>query len=375
MVNPLLETRASVEIENDAFRTEYTPRVNPNALRKDIESYLGEYRFRVEQYGYELLFTPSSDGKIHLTDIDDKEPMIIKAQRAIGRRIKEGKNITREEAELQGLINLESQLYQANEGNEIIWISPPGLKSEGYGNYGFIYIGKINRVDGSGQEKHLSMSAIRVENPTMQQFNSALTILTGKKVTFAQPEEFLASPEVVSGFLGNYKKILAYIFNLQPDGKNNSLFKKIIPLLSPYVQEFIDYVKQGVPKEFLFQAFQTVELLALDLIKEFSEKANPQLYFINRDSPLSFAITNYHDRTPPPVAGSCGSTKSSTNEITSANIFNKSSSFSVLFSKEDDSNLFVCPKCGFATAERVGNQCPGCKITKEEAVEQGYVTC
>jgi len=36
---------------------------------------------------------------------------------------------------------------------------------------------------------------------------------------------------------------------------------------------------------------------------------------------------------------------------------------------------FVCPKCKYETTEPVGNQCPSCKITKDEAVKEGYVTC
>lgn len=375
MVTSLLETGNLVSVENVAFRQEYTPKVNPSALRKDIESYLGEYRFQVQKYKYDLLFG-FSNGEQHLLDIDDNVPLLSKAARAIKRRREEGKNTFREEAELQGLKTLESQIQNSDIGDEIIWISPPGAKSDGYGNYGFIYLGKVDQVDDLGSEKHLSMSALRVGSPTLQQFNSALTILTGRDVAFGKAEEFLASPVVVSKFWERPDSILSYIFNLQPDNNNDTLFKKIIPFLSPYIQEFINYVKQGVPKAILFQAFQAIELLTLDLIKEYSNTNSPQVYFIDGNAPLTFAMTHYQGQTPPQVAGSCGSTGNSSNGLTSSNIFNKYSSLDKLFStNKDDKEPFVCPKCGFKTTESVGNQCPSCRITKEEAVEQGYVTC
>ncbi len=34
-------------------------------------------------------------------------------------------------------------------------------------------------------------------------------------------------------------------------------------------------------------------------------------------------------------------------------------------SRQNESNMFTCPKCGYATESSVGNMCPGCNITKE----------
>ena len=376
MPTNLLENRVNIAVGTDAFRQEYSPKVNSNALRKDIESYLGEYRFDVQEYQYELLFGTSTKGEIHLIDVDDREPMVDKATRALERRVDEGKNINREEAELQGLLNLERQLQRANLGDKIIWMSPPGPTSDCCGDYGYIFTGVVDLTDPYNQEKHLSMTAIRVESPTLAQFNSALIILTGQVIEFEKAEEFLASPFVIPGFWENSEHVVSYIFNLKPNGKNDSLYSKIIPLLSPYINEFIDYVKQGAPKEFLFWAFQTVELLALDLIEEYSRVNSLQPFFVDRDVPLTYAMTNYQGQVPPRVAGSCGSTGNSSGGLTSSNIFNNYSSLAELFStSKDGKEPFVCPKCGFETTGSVGNQCPSCKLTKDQAVIQGYVTC
>lgn len=366
MVFSLTETSTSSYIQNDAFRQEYSPKVNTDALKKDIESYLGEYRFKLQEYQYELLYGTTYGGELRLLGIDDNEPMTDKAQRAITRRIKENKNTDREEAEFRGLLNLEQQLAMATINDILVWMSPPGLKSEGYGDYGFVFIGKIDKVYPYG-EKHLAMSAIRVESPALKQFNAAYALFTGKNTAFSKAEKFLASPEIISDSPINYKKILSYIFNFQPDNKNSCLFQKIIPLLNPYILEFIEFVRQGQPKKILFQAFQTIELLALDLIKEYSLEKNPQLYFIDRDFPLTYAMIRYQNQTPPPIGGSCGNTDTT-------NIFNKYSTLSDLFS-EDDKEPFICPKCGYETTKPVGSQCPNCHLTKEEAANQGYNTC
>lgn len=50
------------------------------------------------------------------------------------------------------------------------------------------------------------------------------------------------------------------------------------------------------------------------------------------------------------------------------NIFNKNLS-------KDEKELFVCPKCNQKADGPVGNQCPHCGLTKEQAVKDGYSTC
>jgi len=66
---------------------------------------------------------------------------------------------------------------------DAIWIgSLPGRPEDGFGKYAFIYLGKVLRTiqTQKGVEKEIAMSAIRVENPTLESFNQAYADLAGQ---------------------------------------------------------------------------------------------------------------------------------------------------------------------------------------------------
>ncbi|MBI4226403.1 hypothetical protein HY612_04805 [Candidatus Roizmanbacteria bacterium] len=346
-----------VPLGYDAFRPEYTPKVNPNSLRKDIESYLGEYRFQVQKYEYELLFGVAEDGEIHLLPIDDREPMVAKAQRAIERRLAEGKNIDREEAELKGLMELDRRLKNAGVGDKVIWMSPPGPELDGYGDYGFVFLGTVDQINPYTREKHLSMTAVRVEQPTIDQFNSALTFLTGHEVKIDKAENFLADPIVATNFWDEPENVLVYSFNLTTINHSDALFKEIVPLLKPQIDEFINLVSQGQPKALLLKAIQAIEMYALDLKHKLLE-AELTTSLQPTGVSLQQMIIHYQDRTPPVVAGSCGSTVSSSSGIQTSNILNKFSTLNDLFSSGGNHEENSCGQCG---KENDGHyHCPNC---------------
>ncbi len=319
----------------EAFRTEYAPKVNTEALKKDLQSYLGEYRFQVQKYDYELSYSLSADGKKHLKDVDDKEAMVVKAERAIDRRVNENKDSTREIAEKKGLESLDRQLHNAQFGDQIIWISPPGLKSEGYGSYAFVFIGTIDQIDQYTQDKHISMTALRVEQPQIANFNLIMSFVTGDQIQFIRPEQFLATPKVVPYFNQDIKDVVVDMLNLQPS-ENDKLYQKIMPALSHSINEFTEYVKEGKSKDFLFKALQSIEMYALDLIEQYKSAPQSQLLHSQNQIPLGFIMNHYKDKKPTPVAGSCGNANSSSSESSSSNIFNKYSTLSEIFSNNED---------------------------------------
>lgn len=352
------------KIGSDAFRIEYKPNISENVLFDDVVSYLGEYRFNLQKYSYNLTF---EDGK--LRDPHRAESMESLAQRAIERKFWEGKPSKREKAEKEGFVNLDTQLNLAKDGDSVVWASPPGPKEEGYGDYGFIFIGKISTQN--REEKKISMTAIRVENPSISQFNKALHLITGEKTENKTAEEFLRAPKVLNENLeeGYIDAILGISFEFKPKKEEKEKFMKIIQKIKPLLKDFVNLVRFGAGDEKI-RAFNAIENYALKLKKDY-ENSTQGIIHVRRENDLRIRdIVGDFGHKPPVVGGSCGSTNSK-DRLTSSNLFTSLSSLNSL----TDQEWFHCPKCDYQADGPVGNQCPGCGLTKEAYAKETGISC
>ena len=352
-------------IGSDAFRIEYKPDIPENVLIDDVVSYLGEYRFNLQKYSYTFKF---KDGK--LRDPHRGESMEDVTQRAIRRHIQEGKSFLRETAEQKGFINLDNQLGSAKQGDTLIWASPPGPKEDGYGDYGFIFIGNVDIQDESG--KTIRMTAVRVESPKIEQFNKTMRLLTGEKTDYKSAEEFLANPKILSGHLGEdyVDALLGMSFSFKRDYEEQEEFAKIIHSINPLIKDFMSVVRWGTSVEKV-KAFNALENYFLKLKKDYQNSARGEIIYVRALKNIKIKdIVGDFGHKPPVTVGSCGSTKS--NELTSSNMFSKGSFLNSLFGNEE---RFTCPKCGYGTTEPVGNECPNCHITKEQYANESGISC
>jgi hypothetical protein len=345
---------------SDVFKTEYKPDISGNILRDDLISYLGEYRFGLQKYQYNLIF---KDGK--LRDPHRGEPMEAQSQRAIEDKFWRGKSVVREKAEKEGFAKLDYQLNLAKDSQTIVWASPPGLKEEGYGDYGFIFVGKINEQN--SREKKINMTAIRVENPTISQFNKAMYLITGEKFENKIPEEFLKNPKVLQENLqeGYVDAILGMSFEYKPKKEEKEKFMQIIQKINPLIRDFIDSDRS-------VKALNVIENYFLKLKKD-SESEGGNVIYSRRENDLRIKdIVGDFGHKPPAVGGSCGSTNSK-NNLASSNLLNRG--LNLLNNLTEDQEWFTCPKCSYKADGPVGNQCPGCGLTKEEYAQESGVTC
>lgn len=274
-------------VDSDAFRIEYSPQVNERVLRKDVESYLGEYLFKLSQDTYHLMY---SGGQLMAPY--DNESMIEKGMRAVQSRKNEGRNTSREEAELKGLFLLEKQLENARMGHAVLWASPPGPKEEGYGDYGLIFMGQVQET-GEGDKKRINMTTYRVEKPKLGQFNEFIEALTGNSPYFETPEEFLASPQVIE--VGNKavaELMLNRIFRFTNDKMRETSYIKTLHKLSPHIDRFTSMIRAGESKDQLIEIFNSIQNYALDQTASYD---------------ISFEdMRKTYNYEPPKVAGSCG---------------------------------------------------------------------
>lgn len=323
-----------------AFNLEYGERVSPLEIRDDLVSYLCEYRLKIQkwQYAYTLREQPN----LKICDCRSHEPMTDKVKRAIQKRKCLREPVRREEAELEGFLSLEDQLAKTGEDPTILWASPPGPKSEGYGDYGFIYFGKIDR-----DKKSLAMTAIRVENPTLEAFNRTLTDLLGEKVDFRTAEDFLSQPFVLDRDIDEQtlNRVLMGNFWFVQNKDKESMFRKITGRMDSMVNDFVDMIRRGI-KEGRVRAFNALENYALKLKAEYENFPWEQISY-DRNKKLGEIVADFSHQ-PPVVGGSCGSSSSENGLLKSNNILSLGLSLEGLFLEEDEfgERTFECPSCG-----------------------------
>jgi hypothetical protein len=361
-----------------AFTVEYEDGATDAELRDNLLSYLGEYRLQVQKFDYELDYFADSPFDLgEVRDPNEGESMQKKAQRSIEERVRKGEPIHRETAEYQAFTFLNAQLANAKDGDMLLWASPPGPKEEGYGDYGFLFQGTVKEagvVNGSMRKK-LAMTAIRVDDPTVLQYNQAMSDLTGVQWSINNVDDFLASPVVVDS-IPEYAvdHILQKNFYFQLNEDEREMVPKILSQLDVAVNDCIAVFRTGTKAEKL-RALYTLENYALEL-KAAWQRGDMEAFSNARDeSPRLVEIMSLYGHEPPKVAGSCGSTTS--NPLT----FGHQALLKELGvgSLEDllNNRLFTCPnpKCQYMTDKMIGSSCPGCGLTKQQFAKQGGEVC
>ncbi len=347
----------------NAFSIEDERSAKRSVISKDIESYLGEYRFELSVYEYKLALNNYGE----ICSVFDNEPMRTKGERAIKKRKKQGVSVNREMADLKGMMSLEDQLKERENGNSILWISPPGPGSQGYGDYGFIYAGKR-------YEDTIFMTAIRIEHPTIEQFNHAYSQITGKSVRYQSAEDFIANPIVLptdpKQFETHLDNVLQDIFTFENVQENVNAFNNAMPILKPLINHFVDMVEQGKSEQELKVILNAIENYAIELKDRALNKPYELYQEVEKKPDFKQIIYQYGYKKPAPVAGSCGSTSSDkSSTLKSNNVFDLFSSLKDLFSEKKE-RKFICPNCKAELTPPVGNECPECGMTKKKWAEQ-----
>lgn len=353
-------------VESAAFRTELLRHVPEREIRDELKSYLAEYRFQLPKYTYDLVYFDN-----HLRDIYGNESMLEKAARSIDQRQSNWKNASRETAEYQGIQYLDSVLQGASLGDRVIWGSPPGATIDGYGPYGFFFSGIVDDV--RGNNKHISMTALRINETSISAYNKAMESILGQSVQFNTPEEFLAQPFILQNTSVDPEISLNNM--TAPKKIDDRQFEFAMGAIDPLVKQFILEIKSGAPTDRLKQLFYAIENISIELNTS-SGLAGIYTLSYSLHQNLELIVQQHGMFKPPIVGGSCGSSggTDSLETLLNTNLMNKLTN-NVLVTILGETDGFECPRCHFKTKKSIGNQCPSCKITKDEAVSQGFVTC
>lgn len=343
--------------DSEAFNlSEYNRHIPKNAIRKDLLSYLGEYRFGISESKYKLYY---SDG--HIRDADRNEPMIYMANRALKKRILHHKPTHREEAEYEGITRLDRYLQDAQVGDVVIWGSPPGPKDENYGDYGFVYGGVVIRSD--ADEKDINMTAFRIERSDTESYKQIISDTVGSPVYLQNADDFLAHPLVIRREARTLESVLLERFGSHRE--NDRKFRFSMQILEPLIKEFIDVVKLGLPREELKNIFYSIENLALQI----KEDVLPMDYTsliqaLHTDS--EGLIAQFGSYRAPFAKGSCGGTDEKKTNILDPDNFIKK-----LLGENEDSDQygnreFDCPVCHHIHRRDKGKIMEFCPDTTDE---------
>ena len=362
-------------VGSKAFNLEYLPPMSSDkSLRTDIISYLGEYRFKIPKFEYSLYLVNGEKGNF-IADSQGNS-MEDAADRAIAERTMRGDPVHREIHERRGLANLKNTLLSAKKNDGIVWGSPPGPKNEGYGNYGFVYSGKVGGevavTTKTGQRitaTELKLNAIRVEDPTIDGYNKVFSRIINKNVQYATADEYLSSPFFSKEDMSEegLDEILREEFAFTPSEDVQRRFQEAIDIMAPLIDRVVGAIQNNRPNSEKIELFYALENYAIAL-KEGSVKIEPGLnYSLGQD--VDTVVANFGRFKPPVATGSCGSTGS----IVSNRLFGTLSVLGGIFESNDDA--FECPKCSYTTTSPVGDQCPSCRLTKEQFMEEGGIAC
>ncbi len=367
----LLQFRPRETVGSVAFDIENERVYGDQQMRDDTISYLDEYRLRVQKYDYEYRFSFVEGEGYKVRDIYNGEAMSQITKRTLAERQAKGLSIHRELAEDVGAESLDEQLAYAQEGDRIFWLSPPGPKNEGYGDYGLVFEGRV-------VGERIFMTALRVENPTIAQCNRAFLELTGDNVGYIDPEGFLANPKVVGNRVVDTDSVLQRNFSFVVDQKEALVNKQVFTEMEPMFDEFVEVIKSGSREERI-TAFYALENYALEvkqrLIRKQESQGEENIVYMSdyREYRYLTDILPLYGYKPPVVGGSCGSTGE---ETKSSNILidNYKDLMKAIFgdlkemfgTDDDESYSFdkkgVCVDCKNEGMLGPCNLCQGCDI-------------
>lgn len=345
-------------VGSKAFNIEQLPGVTDEDFRQQIVSYLCEYRLSIPEFSYDLFYTRDAQGAFGLSDKEGGELLRYKAQRAVLERQMRSDPIHRELAEEYALSKLDRDLAMAREGDSVVWISPPGSKDEGYGDYGFVFHGTVD-----GQSR-LGMKAVRIDGQTVEDANAFISDVLGEKVEKKDADEFLAEPFVLPFSLHPtllHAKLREH-FGFTASKEDQEIAGKVIEDLREPINDFVA-MRSSVSAEQKIKALYSLENYALERKEYYKERKDhlerviyPAVERERRPNLAGLLLTHSHE--PPKAAGSCGSTGSTS--IMSNNPLSFMSSLASMLGEVNTETGGLDEACKCMNKSDNHYHCPGC---------------
>ncbi len=294
----------------EGLAREQTLQVRENDIRENLVRYIGEYRLGVkfDEFFYSVGVDKAS-GEQFIATNEGMRASIIYRKAIIDRELK-GLPVRRETAECLGFEKFEKGMLESPVGTIAIWVSPPGKKEEGYGDYSFTFLGQSYEDNG---EKKIRMIPYR-NTYCNEEHRNYLSAITGKDVALTTDSEFLATPFFIeqSEELRTPEDVLKKIG--EKEKFDNAWYEKFTEAAWPLIQGFLYLVKTNAESDELKKALNALENFALaykvdnalTLADEYVWEENGNLY--DPHGHIGMYIDVWGEEEAPIVLGSCGQT-------------------------------------------------------------------
>lgn len=293
-------------------------------IKDNVIRYLGEYRLAVkfDEFSYREGVGPAGE---RFLAVYEEEPVSQKFRRAISQKENEGKSSRREVAECMGFQKIE-EAFLRGEDFLFLWISPPGKKEDGYGDYSFTFIGEV---------KNNKIRVVPYRNKlSLAQHREVAGIFSQDAENLKTDVDFLANPVFIQkkGELKNAEDLLVGIG--EKESIDLSWRQRLEAKIRSLVDMFMDGVKRNAPDSELDRIKRAIENYTIDNKTEIIKGE-----FISYNFSADHLLDNYGSYAPPKVAGSCGTSSSSTTLMDFQSKFN-------LGNDKYGERSFECPSCG-----------------------------
>lgn len=228
-----------------------------SCLERQIPSYLGEFILKspFKEFFYEEEVNSQTGQKeIHAPGFIG--PIADVYDNAIWENRRHGQSGRREIAECEGFRKLERALLETPEGTFYLWISPPGTKEEGYGDYSFTHLGQIKERGGN---RRIEVTAVR-NSLTLEEHAQILNHFLPEERQLKNPKDtdFLRNPILIENG-GNqtiHDLLVAMDVVLKGEYSRTSQFakdyrerkdweKELLEMIKPMINDYYSLIEEG----------------------------------------------------------------------------------------------------------------------------------
>lgn len=265
------DQRAHRDAKNQGLTPGERQRIMMTRLEDQIARYNGEFILKKEftEFFYEeVVDLKTGQNRLHAPGFIG--PIAESYDRAIWENRSNGLSARREEAECDGFHYLEKVLLNAPVGTCYLWISPPGTKEEGYGDYSFTHLGRVEETSRGRRINVTSLMNILTLEEHAQIINYFLP--EGKRLTNPRDVDFLRNPAII--YLGERGSIHDLLLRIDlilgiEKGKKTEFAKayqerknwerELIEKLRPVIADYYSLLENGAAQEQLQQVIWAME--------------------------------------------------------------------------------------------------------------------